>query len=120
MKKLLLTLVAVLFFNACSEKETLQGKNFVMDGNKNITISFDAKDNKFYGKAINNYFGTYKTDNNNITLSLTGSTMMAGPEEEMKKEQAYFNDLSKIKTYSLKNKTLELKGDNITIKYMEQ
>ena len=63
-----LTLVAVLFFNACSEKETLQGKNFVMDGNKNITISFDAKDNKFYGKAINNYFGTYKTDNNNITI----------------------------------------------------
>ena len=120
MKKTLLALITILFLNACSEKETLQGKNFVVDGNKNITISFDAKDNKFYGKAVNNYFGTYKTDKNNITFNLEGSTMMAGPEAEMKKEQAYFNDLSKIKTYSLKNKTLELRGDNITIKYLEQ
>ena len=85
-----------------------------------ITISFDANDNKFYGKAINNYFGTYKTNKENITLNLAGSTMMAGPEAEMKKEQAYFNDLTKIKTYTLKNKILELKGDNVTIKYLQQ
>ena len=46
--------------------------------------------------------------------------MMMGPAEEMQQEQTYFQNLSKIKTYTLKNKILELKGDNVTLKYSEQ
>ena len=120
MKKLLLTMFSILMLNACSEAPSLKGKTFTLDTNKNFTITFDAKENKFYGKAVNNYFGTYKIENSNLTLNLGGSTMMMGPAEEMQQEQTYFQNLSKIKTYTLKNKILELKGDNVTLKYSEQ
>lgn len=122
MKNFLLAICTLLMLSACKEnvETSLKGKTFTLENNKNITISFDAKENRFYGKAVNNYFGEYKIENNNITLSQVGSTMMMGPETEMEKEQKYFNELTKVKTYKLKNKTLELKGDNITIKYLEK
>ena len=120
MKKLLLTMFSILMLSACQETPTLKGRTFALDTNKNFTITFDAKDDKFYGKAVNNYFGTYKIENSNLTLNLGGSTMMMGPMEEMQQEQTYFQNLSKIKTYAIQNKTLELKGDNVTLKYFEQ
>ena len=46
--------------------------------------------------------------------------MMAGPEDEMKKEHAYFQNLDKVRTYNLKGKELELKGDGVTLKYLQQ
>ena len=120
MKKLLLAMFSIMMLSACQEAPTLKGKTFALDTNKNFTISFDAKEDAFYGKAVNNYFGTYKLDKNNIALNLGGSTMMMGPMEEMQQEQTYFQNLSKVKTYTLQNKTLELKGDGVTIKYQEQ
>ena len=120
MKKLLLAIFSIIMLSACQETPSLQGKTFALDTNKNFTIAFDSKEDAFYGKAVNNYFGTYKLDKNNISLNLGGSTMMMGPREEMEQEQEYFQKLSKVKTYSLKNKTLELNGDNIIIKFQEQ
>lgn len=122
MKKLLLALAAALALSACSEDApvSLKGKNFTLVNDKNITLSFDKEENRFAGKALNNYFGTYLIENQNITLNLAGSTMMADPKEEMEKEQTYFKDLGKIKTYTFKNKTLELKGDNVTLKFIER
>lgn len=118
MKKLLSALIAALALTACNEtEETIVGKTYTLLPEKAITITFDAKENRFYGKAVNNYFGEYKLDKNNITLMLQGSTMMAAPEEEMKKEMDYFQNMSKIKTYTLSGKALELKGDGVTLKY---
>lgn len=118
MKKILLMLAAVCSLSACSEDEVkLNGKTFALLPEKNITISFDEKEPRFYGQAVNNYFGTYKAEKNAITLNLQGSTMMAAPEAEMQKEQDYFTQLPKVKTYTLHNKTLELKGDNLVLKY---
>ena len=83
-------------------------------------MSFDAKEDRFYGKALNNYFGTYKAEKDNIKFGPVASTMMAGPGDEMKKEHAYFQNLDKVRTYSLKGKELELKGDGVTLKYLQQ
>lgn len=122
MKKLLFTMVAALMLNACSESEpvSLNGKNFVLANDKAITLSFDAKENKYYGKVLNNYFGSYTIEKNNIKFGQAASTMMAGPEAEMKKEQTYFQDLSKVTTFSLKDKVLELSGNGVSLKYQEQ
>lgn len=118
MKKILLSIIVMSGLLACSQsKESLNGKTFALLPEKNITISFDEKEPRFYGQAVNNYFGTYKAEKNAITLNLQGSTMMAAPEAEMQKEQDYFAQLPKVKTYTLHNKTLELKGDNLVLKY---
>ena len=37
----------------------------------------------------------------------------------MKKEMEYFQNLGKIKTYTLSGKSLELNGDGVTLKYEE-
>ncbi|MBP3687645.1 MAG: META domain-containing protein [Alphaproteobacteria bacterium] len=121
MKKLLSTLIAAVALTACSETaQTPVGKTYALLPEKAITITFDAKEPRFYGQAVNNYFGEYKIDNKNITLNLQGSTMMAAPEPEMKKETDYFQNLGKIKTYTLNNKTLELKGNDVTLNFVEQ
>ncbi|MCM1324456.1 MAG: META domain-containing protein [Acetobacter sp.] len=120
MKKLLLTILVLCGLNACSKsEETIAGKTFALLPEKSITLSFDAKENRFFGQAVNNYFGEYKLEKNNLTLKLIGSTMMAAPEPEMKKEMDYFQNLGKIKSYSLKNKTLELSGEDIKLQFEE-
>ena len=118
MQKLLSILVATLAFTACSKSEnTIVGKTYTLLPEKAITLAFDAKENRFYGKAVNNYFGKYKMENNNITLMVQGSTMMAAPEPEMKKEMDYFQNLGKVKTYTLNGQSLELKGDVIILQF---
>ena len=122
MKKILMTLMMAVALAGCAENApaTLKGKSFVLQNDKNITLSFDAKEDRFAGKVLNNYFGSYTVEGNNIKFGAIASTMMAGPEAEMKKEQSYFQNLGKVKTYSLKNKTLELQGDGVTLTYQQQ
>ena len=122
MKKLLLALIAAIMLNACSKFDSvsLKGKNFTLVTDKDITLSFDADENRFYGKALNNYFGTYEAEKDNIKFGPVASTMMAGPEDEMKKEHVYFQNLDKVRTYSLKGKELELKGDGVSLKYLQR
>lgn len=118
MNKFLSVLAALLTLTSCSKsEETIVGKTYTLLPEKAITLTFDAKENRFYGQAVNNYFGEYKIDKQNITLTLIGSTMMAAPEPEMKKETDYFRNLGKVKTYTLNGQSLELKGDGITLKY---
>lgn len=118
MKKILLLLLMIFGLASCSETTaSLEGKTFALLPDKSITLSFDAKEPRFFGRAVNNYFGQYKLQKENITLNLMGSTMMAAPEAEMKREADYFASLSKVKTYNLKDKKLELKGEGIVLQY---
>lgn len=120
MKKILSALLVALTFTACSKsEETILGKTYALLPEKTVTITFDRNENRFFGKALNNYFGEYKIEQNNLTLTVIGSTMMAGPEEEMKNEIEYFKSLGKVKSYTLKNKTLELTGEGVNLKYEE-
>ena len=118
MKKMLLSLSLMLSFAGCTATSTpsIKGNEFSLN-NANITLAFDKNENKFYGKAVNNYFGVYTLNGANIKLELQGSTMMMGTPEEMTKETKYFNDLNKVTTYTLNDNSLILKGDNIELTF---
>lgn len=120
MKKLILTIVTLLALGACTKEETIAGKKFALMPEKSFTILFDKSGNRFSGQALNNYFGEYKIEKNNLTLTVQGATMMAGSEEEMQKEMEYFQNLGKISAYTYKDKTLTLTGPDITLTYQEQ
>lgn len=120
MKKLILSLLFVMIVSGCSanSKASLGGKTFSLDGT-NITLGFDKSENKFYGKAVNNYFGVYTKDDAMLKLELQGSTMMMGSADEMAQEVKYFNDINKVTSYSINGNVLTLKGGNVELNFTE-
>ena len=121
MKKMLLNLSLMLSLAGCTATSTpsIKGNEFSLN-NANITLAFDKNENKFYGKAVNNYFGVYTLNGANIKLELQGSTMMMGTPEEMTKETKYFNDLNGVSSYSINGNTLTLKGKDIELVFNKQ
>lgn len=122
MKKILATLCLTLLF-ACTEKNAVLEGSYKMTNapdNAEITIAF--ADARYSGKAaVNNYFGSFEKDGNKIKFGPAGSTMMAGPENLMKIERQYLQNLAKINAYSLNGKTLTLTGtDNLTLTFEKQ
>ena len=120
MKKLFYTFIASLVISGCSNADVanFKGRTFVLEG-KEISITFDAAENKFYGKAVNNYFGVYSIDKNNIKMELQGSTMMMGPSDKMVAETKYFNDLNGVTSYTLQGDVLTLKSNGVDLRYLE-
>lgn len=80
-------------------------------------LSFDAEAPKFYGQAVNRYFGNYELNGDKIKFSAIGSTMMAAPEPMMKAETEYFKNLGNIETVSFEDGNLVLKGGDTTLKF---
>lgn len=112
MNKICALFVAFLTLVGCAQESTdLKGKNFkTVDAETKleITLRFDAKDNRFFGMAVNNYFGNYEQKESSIKFSPVGSTMMAAPEPLMKAESAYFAFLPTVSSFTLKGKNLIL------------
>ena len=101
--------ILFLFLSACKPEPTLKGQEFVLrQPDMEITLSFDAHENRYFGKAVNNYFGTYQMNGNTISFGPTASTMMMGPEEDMELEAHYFDNLSQVQNYTLTPDTLTL------------
>lgn len=122
MKKIF-AMCSLLMMFACSEKVVSLDGNYAMTNapeNAEITIAFEG--NRFSGQsAINRYFGTFETEGTTIKFAPAGMTMMAGPENLMKVEQQYMQDLNKINAYQLNGKTLTLTGpDNLTLTFDRQ
>lgn len=116
MKKFIYTMFAFFMLVGCSKQDnTFVGNEYRLintPNNAEITLGFDGKDNRFFGvAAINRYFGTYKTDANNLYFGTAGSTMMAGPQDLMEAERAYLSLLSSIKTFRFEGKKLILTTD---------
>ena len=91
----------------------MAGKNMKlqMKNEEQITLSFT--ENEINGNAgINNYFGTYKISNDNISIQGIGATEMAGPDNLMRIEGEYLALLENVKKIKLINqKTLVLTTD---------
>ena len=101
--------ILLLFLSACKPEPTLKGQEFVLrQPDMEITLSFDAHENRYFGKAVNNYFGTYQINGNTISFGPTASTMMMGPEEDMELESRYFDNLSQVQNYTLTPDALTL------------
>ena len=116
MKKLLSAFLALFMVAACSKSsDSFKGKMYKLSSapaNMEITLGFDANEPRFYGKAVNNYFGSYTLEGQKLTFSPVGATMMAGPIEMMEAESAYLQNLPKVNAYSVDGSKLTLTGDN--------
>ena len=121
MKKVFYSFAVLLSLFGCAvaSDTSLKGKEFNLKGT-NITLIFEETENKFYGKAVNNYFGIYTLDGDNLRLELQGSTMMMGEPQKMEQETKYFNNLNEITSYSLDANTLILKGRNLELTFEKQ
>ena len=111
MKKFFLWFVFLL----CScqgEVSVPSDREFVLkQTNPPITITFNQKENRFAGfGGVNRYFGQYKTDKKNITLSQVGATMMMGKPEDMDHERLYFETLGTVNSFEITGKDLILKS----------
>jgi len=117
-----LILLLLLFFTACKPDVSVRGKeyNLVTETGLVITLGFDAHTDRYFGKAVNRYFGKYQASRNKMMFTPPASTMKMGPEDDMMAEEKYFNDLSHVKSYQITDKNLILVlSDNSTLHFME-
>ena len=113
----------------CKDETTVQksspsikGVEYILMNTPNdatITLTFSGEDNRYFGKVLNNYFGSYEMqDNGSLHLSGAASTMMAGPRDLMQLEQDYFIKLSKVIGYEISGDILILHlSDGQTLVY---
>lgn len=126
MKKLLSLFLALFMVSGCfdSSENTFKGKLYKYTSspeNMAITLGFDAQEPRFYGKALNNYMGSYKQEGEEIIFSQVATTMMAGPQEMMQAESDYLAALPKVNSFKLDGKKLILKtSDGKELIYEEQ
>lgn len=82
---------------------------WMLDSDSSVTLSI-LPDGTIYGRApINSYFGAYTLSvSNGLVFSGIGSTLMAGEEQQMQNESAFFAALNNVSGYKLENGTLHL------------
>ena len=117
MKKIVYVLSLLFMITACNgDNTTFENNAYKLRNAKNgaeITLGFDGKDKRFFGRsAINRYFGTYKTEGDRLTFGPAGSTMMAGPGHLMAAEREYMQFLPQVATYRLDGNRLILSKAN--------
>lgn len=110
MKKIVYVLSLLFMITACNgDNTTFENNAYKLRNAKNgaeITLGFDGKDKRFFGRsAINRYFGTYKTEGDRLTFGPAGSTMMAA-------EREYMQFLPQVATYRLDGNRLILSKAN--------
>ncbi len=116
MKKLLTAFFLMVGVCACDDRVVdIRGAQYELmntpaDGK--ITLTFSDTDNRYFGKAVNNYFGTYEIKGDKLILSAPASTMMMGPEDLMQAETQYFQDLHAVDSFHAKGNELIIKLTN--------
>ena len=120
MKKIL-SLCGVLALSACINTASLNGEYKMLNAPENAEITIGFEGDRYFGNAaINRYFGSFEKERNQIKFGPSGATMMAGPENLMKAERQYLQDLSKITSYTLDGDTLTLTGDGTVLTFEKQ
>ncbi|HJK58222.1 MAG TPA: META domain-containing protein [Methanocorpusculum sp.] len=90
----------VLLTFAAMPAETLDGTSWTLEGNNNVTLEFT--NGAFNGQApVNLYFGSWYVTENGILFGATGTTMMAGPEDQMTAETEFFAALNNVTGYKI-------------------
>lgn len=78
---------------------------------KNPTIIFDQKDNRVAGfSGCNNYFGTFKTEDNHLSFDQMGLTRKMCPD--MTVENTFINNLKKVDHYKIESEKLLVYNKN--------
>ncbi len=103
----------LLTFNEASAKVTtpITG-NWTLSTDKNVTLNF-GENGSFNGQApVNLYFGTITATGSTISFGDIGSTLMAGPENQMNAETAFFQALGNASSYEISTGKLTLMDKN--------
>ena len=114
MKKVLSLILLPILLTACQSK-CVQVKGMAYQGKLQETpvlLAFDKTNNHYFGKVVNNYFGTYTQDENSISFLPGGSTMMMGPAQDMIQEQEWFQILGQVTNIETTENKLILKLQN--------
>lgn len=92
-----------------ADAETIPTGSWILDNNTAVTINF-LPDGTFNGRApVNLYFGTYTfSGNNGLVFSAIGSTLIAGEEQSMQQESAFFAALYNVSGYKIVDESLVL------------
>lgn len=78
---------------------------------KEVTLIFYKEDNSVGGNGgVNSYGGDYKADGSNLTISNLITTLMAGPEPQMRQETSFFNILQSAQSYQIVGQRLMITG----------
>lgn len=119
MKKVLLSIILGLSLIGCSSLRKLPNQDFLgksyslASSSKDYKISIEFAEDNFFGySGVNNYFGKYQVQGNNLKFSAIGSTMMSGPTKAMNAEINYLDNLSKVNSFNFENDQLILKTIN--------
>ena len=75
-----------------------------------ITLGFNP-DGRFYGKAVNTYWGQYHIHDNIISFSRITNTMKAGTKPQMTAERKYFDNLTSSYSFKITEDELHLLFD---------
>ncbi|WP_066899280.1 META domain-containing protein [Streptobacillus notomytis] len=125
MRKIILTILSMVTIFACSSIKSMdvENKDFILETieytennvintiGKGMVLQFKSK--KLSGKSsINNFFTSYKIENNKLILDGINLTRMAGSPEDMALESEYLNALSTNKHISKKGEKLILEAQN--------
>lgn len=108
MKKLIFGIL-LLFLTACRPDPKLEGHTYILqDSSLPISLSFDTYGHRYFGQAVNKYFGTYTATQNQIRFSTPQSSMLSGDEDDMQAEDIYLTNLPRTTAYELTEDTLSL------------
>ena len=103
-------LMFFILFTGCKEKElTPVGREYQLmaDSPLTVTLGFNP-DGRFYGKALNNYWGQYHIRDNIISFSGITNTMKAGTLPQMQAEKKYFDALTNGHSFEIKEDELKI------------
>ena len=106
-----LILVLFVLFTGCKEKElTPVGQEYQLIDSEtpmSITLGFNP-DGRFYGKAINSYWGQYHIRDNIISFSGITSTMKSGTKPQMQAERKFFDSLTNGHSFKITEDNLKI------------
>jgi len=109
MRFLFLFLLVVLM--GCKEKPTTPvGQEYVLvhsDAPMEITLGFNP-DGRFYGKAVNEYWGQFHIYDNVISFSGITHTMKSDILPRMQAERIYFDSLTNGHSFEIKENNLKI------------
>ena len=109
MKYIFLLFLALL--TACKDhKSSPVGQEYLLinrDSPMPITLGFNP-DGRFYGKAVNTYWGQYHIRENVISFSGITSTMESDISPKMRAEREYFDALINGHSFEIKEEELKI------------
>ena len=104
-------LVVFILLCACKEKKSdLAGHEYQLvtsEFSMPVTLGFNP-DGRFYGKAVNEYWGQYHIRDHIISFSGITSTMKTDTLPRMRAERKYFNSLSNGHSFEIKEGELKI------------